>query len=202
MLPSHGLVSRRTSLRWKPVNDVPAGPLDTSTSPESLMAQDFTSAYHTGSDPSLTPPSVTSSLSSSPPRHVFTPEQREFKRQQDRARRDSRQLSRLRRVSSQPSYMDSPSMSPIPDVATSMDLPYSTANASVSLLSESAGALPTQPYMSSPHMSSYSPPLQPLHDPSQAQMFPTPYTHSMQPSYGMPIEYQPNPYHNPHGSYR
>lgn len=161
------------------------------------MHHDYTSAYNTGSDPSLTPPSVTSSLTSSPPRHHgFTPEQRELKRQQDRARRDSRQLSRLRRVSSQASYMDSPTMSPIPDVATSsMEMPtYSAATAPVSLISEPAGPLQAQPYMPS-----YSPPLQ---DPSQAQMFPTPYAHSMQQSYGMPIEYQPNPYQQPTGSYR
>lgn len=158
------------------------------------MPHDYTSAYTTGSEPSLTPPSVTSSLTSSPPRHVFTPEQRELKRQQDRARRDSRQLSRLRRVSSQTSYMESPSMSPIPDVATTMDMPaYSTSTAPISLLSEPAG-LPQQPYMPS-----YSPP---LNDPSQAQMFPTPYSHSMQQSYGMPIEYQPSPYQQPSGSYR
>lgn len=157
-----------------------------------MITHDYTSAYHTGSDPSLTPPSVTSSLTSSPPRHHgFTHEQRELKRQQDRARRDSRQLSRLRRVSSQASYMDSPSMSPIPDVAP-LEMPtYSTSAASVSLLSESAP-------INAPYMPSYSPPLQ---DPSQAQMFPTPYAHSMPQSYGMPIEYQPSPY-QASGSYR
>lgn len=160
-----------------------------------MMPQDYTSAYQAGSDPSLTPPSVTSSLTSSPPRHGFTYEQRELKRQQDRARRDSRQLSRLRRVSSQTSYMDSPSMSPIPDVATSLEMPaYSASTAPVSLISEPAGALHAQSYMPS-----YSPP---LHDPTQAQMFPTPYTHSMPQSYGMPIEYQPSPYQQTSGSYR
>lgn len=80
--------------------------------------------------------------------------------------------------------MSSPSMSPIPDVA-SIDMPtYSAATAPVSLLAE-------------PYMPSYSPP---LHDPSQAQMFPTPYTQPMHHSYGMPIEYQPSPYHS--ASYR
>ena len=167
-------------------NHAPAGPLESSASPESLVSHDFsTSSMNSGSDPSLTPPSVASSLASSPPRTCFTPEQREIKRQQDRVRRDSRFASRLRRVGSQASYMSSPSMSPIPDVATSMDMPtYSTATAPVSLLTE-------------PYMPSYSPP---IHDPSQAQMFPTPYTQHMHHSYGMPIEYQPSPY--PSASYR
>lgn len=84
-------------------------------------------------------------------------------------------------------------MSPIPDVTSSMDMPtYSAATAPVSLLTEPAGPMSTQPYMSS-----YSPPIQ---DPSQAQMFPTSYSQPMHQSYGMPMEYQPGPYHS--ASYR
>ncbi|KAI6785684.1 uncharacterized protein J7T54_006018 [Emericellopsis cladophorae] len=182
-----GLGPRPAPFTW------PAGPLEPSASPEGVIAQEFPATYHHGSEPSLTPPSVTSSLTSSPPRHhSFTPQHREFKRQQDRARRDSRLASRLRRVSSQTSYMESPSMSPIPDVTTSMEMPsYSASTAPVSLLSESAPIAP-QPYMPS-----YSPPLQ---DPSQAQMFPTSYAHSLPQSYGMPIEYSASPY-PPSGGY-
>lgn len=61
---------------------------------------------------------------------------------------------------------------PMHDVTSAMEMPtaYSTATAPMSLLTEPAGP------MSQPYMPSYSPP---LHDPSQAQMFPTPYPHSM-----------------------
>lgn len=183
--PALGLGPRPAPYTWH-------SPLESSASPESIIHSDFAaSSLNPGSDPSLTPPSVTSSLTSSPPRISFTPEQRELKRQQDRARRDSRLASRLRRVSSQTSYMDSPSMSPITTVTSSMEFPaYSAATAPVSLLTEPAGP------MSTPYMPSYTPP---IHDPSQAQMFPTAYTQPMQQSYGMPIEYQPSPY--PSASY-
>jgi hypothetical protein len=124
-----------------------------------------------GSEASLTPPSIASSLTSSPPRHSLTPEQHELKRQQDRARRDSRLASRLRRVSSQTSYLESPPLTGLPDVTSAMDLPsYTTATAPMSLLTEPAGPMATS------YMPSYSPP---LHDPSQAQVFPTPYGQSM-----------------------
>jgi hypothetical protein len=146
------------------------GPLEPATAPDSLLGHDMTS-LNPGSEASLTPPSIASSLTSSPPRHSLTPEQHELKRQQDRARRDSRLASRLRRVSSQTSYLESPPLTGLPDVTSAMDLPsYTTATAPMSLLTEPAGPMATS------YMPSYSPP---LHDPSQAQVFPTPYGQSM-----------------------
>ncbi|CAI6095565.1 unnamed protein product [Clonostachys chloroleuca] len=179
---------------WAPegANTPPAGPLESAPSHhDSILEADFTS-MHSASDPSLTPPSIASSITSSPPRTAYTTEHREMKRQQDRVRRDSRLVSRLRRVSSQPSYLESPPLS-IADVTSSMELPtaYTSAAAPMSLLTEPAGPLTTQSYLPP-----YSPPL-----PEAAQaspMFPSPYAQSLpQQSYGMPLEYQPSPYASP-----
>lgn len=137
---------------------------------DNILSADFSTLAH-GSETSLTPPSVPSSITSSPPRHSFTADQRETKRQVDRSRRDCRLVSRLRRVSSQPPYMEAHHM-PIHEVTSGMDMPaYTTAAAPMSLLTEAAAPMTTQSYMPS-----YSPPLQ---DPNQAQMFPTPYSQSM-----------------------
>ncbi|CAG9970787.1 unnamed protein product [Clonostachys byssicola] len=169
----------------------PAGPLESAPAHhDHILEADFTS-MHSASDPSLTPPSIASSITSSPPRTAFTTEQREMKRQQDRVRRDSRLVSRLRRVSSQPSYLESPPLS-IADVTSSMELPtaYTSAAAPMSLLTEPAGPLTTQSYLPP-----YSPPL-----PEAAQaspMFPSPYAQSLPQQSYMPLEYQPSPYASP-----
>ncbi|KAI9903050.1 hypothetical protein N3K66_002402 [Trichothecium roseum] len=164
----------------------PAGPLDNHMHPDSLVGSEI-SSLPAASDPSLTPPTSASSLTSSPPRSSFSEEQRELKRQRDRARRDSRLASRLRRVSSQTSYMDSPPPMTIPDVTSAMDMPtFSSASAPMSLLTE-----PVTAPMSQSYMQPYSPP---MHDGSHAsQVFPTQYQ-SMSPGYGMPLDYQTSPY--------
>jgi len=176
----------------RPAFTWPAGPLDSTHHHDSILSADFSALAHHGSDASLTPPSGPSSITSSPPRHSFTADQHEMKRQQDRARRDSRLASRLRRVSSNTPYMDAPHM-PIHEVTSAMEMPtaYSTATAPMSLLTEPAGPMGSQQYMPS-----YSPPLQ---DPNQTQMFSAPYPQSMPQSY-LPMEYQPSPYGSP-GAY-
>ena len=183
---------------------------------ETILSHDFSSIAQ-GSEASLTPPSVPSSITSSPPRQAFNPDQREAKRHQDRSRRDYRQISRLRRVSSQPPFMEQaqgptqPHHMPIHEVTSSVDMPtaYSTAAPAMSLLTEPAA--PMQPHQS--YMPTYSPSIQ---DPNQAQMFPTPYSQSMcvafsrslsklcantafsrPPNYSMPMEYPPNSYTSP-----
>jgi hypothetical protein len=187
----------------RPAFTWPAGPLDSSHSHSQphhhhhqeqhiLGGADFSTLAH-GSDASLTPPSVPSSITSSPPRHSYAIDQRDNKRQQDRSRRDCRLASRLRRVSSQPPYMDAHHM-PIHEVTSGMDMPaaYSTAAAPMSLLTE-----PAAPMSSHSYMPSYSPPLQ---DPNQAQMFPTPYSQSIPQTYALPMEYNHSSYGSP-GAY-
>lgn len=172
--------------------------MDPSTSPNSLASQDFSSSSSTmshGSEPSLTPPTIARSLTSSPPRAFLTPEQHEIKREDNRARRESRFAARRRRVSNHTSYLNSPAMSPLPDMPSPMDMPsYTSSPTSASLLSHSAGSLGTSPYMPS-----YIPP---LHDPSQAQMFTTSYTHSMPHGYGTTLDYSGPSSYTSSGSYR
>jgi hypothetical protein len=158
-------------------------PMEHSPSNSSIISTSELAYSH--SDPSLTPPSDHRSLTSSPPRMSFTPEQRELKKQRDRARRDSRLTHRLRRTSSNTSYCEStpPPMSTPPhihmDVTGAMSIPiYSSSPAPMSLLTEPA-TMGTPPYMPS-----YSPPMP---DAATGPMFPTPFQQPL--SYGMPMEY-------------
>ncbi|UKZ53730.1 hypothetical protein TrVGV298_007527 [Trichoderma virens] len=131
------------------------GMFESNNTTSTMMAQDFSSILHPVSESCVSPPSVPKTLPASPPRGILTPEQRELKKQRDRARRDSRASTRIQRGSSSgSSYMGSPPMS-VSDVTSTMALPiYTTAPPAMSLLSESAPAL------SDP---SYLPPLQPTH---------------------------------------
>ncbi|CRK48582.1 hypothetical protein BN1723_016915 [Verticillium longisporum] len=137
------------------------------------------------SDPSLSPPMTTRSVTSSPPRGPMTPEQRELKRQRDLARRDSKTSARARRAGSS-SYMSSPPLS-MPDVSTAMGMPiYTTAPAPISLLAEPTTTMPNSSYLSS-----YSPPL-------TDQTYSSSYQ-SISSNYGLGVDYtasfQPAPHY-------
>lgn len=107
-----------------------------------------------GSEPSLTPPSETRSLASSPPRGTFTHEQQELRRQRDRTRRDSKLSARIQRANSN-SYTTSPPMT-MADVSNSINLTvYSTAPSSVPLIAAPATTMGNQSYLPS-----YNPGLQ------------------------------------------
>jgi hypothetical protein len=140
-----------------------------------LLSQDL-SSY--GSDASLTPPSGSTSLTSSPPRGTLTPEQRELKRQRDQARRDSKLVARNRRADSTSSYVHSPPvhMADLTTAASSMPI-YTTAPSQISLLAEPASTLAPQQYLPS-----FSPPMP---DHTQSGLFSSPYSTA---SY-MPVDY-------------
>ncbi|OBT60697.1 hypothetical protein VE03_09830 [Pseudogymnoascus sp. 23342-1-I1] len=89
------------------------------------------------------------SISSSPPRGMFTTEQRELKRQRDQARRDTKEQMRRDRSSSN-SYHPSLSTTPdiIPRSLSGYSQPTSAPMSSVNL------PLQQQPYMSPPHIPS------------------------------------------------
>lgn len=118
---------------------------------------------HYGSETSLTPPSISRSVTASPPRGSLTPEQRELKRQQDHARRDSKLHARSQRAGSGSSSVYSPpvTLADLTTTASSMPI-YTTAPAQMSLLSEP----PTTQYLPS-----FTPPLS---DHSQSNMY-SPY---------------------------
>lgn len=115
-----------------------------------LLGHDLSSMGH-GSDVSLTPPSGSRSLTSSPPRFTLTPEQRELKRQRDQARRDSKTSVRARRaMSSYSSASQSPPVS-MHEFSSASPVPvYTTAPSQISLLAEPATSL------ASSYMPSYS----------------------------------------------
>jgi hypothetical protein len=158
------------------------GHLESSPVSTPMLPHDLVSMSH-GSDPSLTPPSTARSLTSSPPRASFTPQQRELKRQQDRARRDSRLSHRIRRTNSNNSFVDSPPPMSLPDVTAAMSMSsYTTAPAPITLLTEPASSLATPPYVPS-----YSPSLSEQHQP--ATVFQNAYQQPLQSGYSMPMEY-------------
>jgi hypothetical protein len=111
-----------------------------------LLGHDLASLGH-GSEASLTPPSVSRSITASPPRPSLTPEQREVKRQMDQLRRDSKTGARMRRSSGNPYAPDTSS-------AMSMSV-YTTAPPPISLLTEPATTMSSQTYIPT-----YSPQLQ------------------------------------------
>ena len=124
-----------------------------------------------GSEASLTPPSETRSLASSPPRGAFTAEQLELRRQRDRARRDSKLSARIHRAESS-SYTTSPPMT-MATMPNGIELPvYSTAPSSVPLIAAPATTLGTHSYLPSYNTG--------LQEQSQGgHMFTSPYQESL-----------------------
>ncbi|KAI1491391.1 hypothetical protein F5X96DRAFT_693421 [Biscogniauxia mediterranea] len=156
-----------------------------------LLGHDLSSVGH-GSDASLTPPSNPRSLTSSPPRPILTPEQRELKRQRDQARRDSKSSVRARRGMS--SSYSSASQSPpvtMSEFAASSPMPvYTTAPSQISLLAEPVTTLPGHSYIPS-----YSP--SPLPDHGNSGMFSPPFSSLPSNDY-MALSYSPG--YPPHPS--
>ncbi|KAI1081741.1 hypothetical protein F5B20DRAFT_569659 [Whalleya microplaca] len=128
-----------------------------------LLGHDLGSVGHS-SDASLTPPSGSRSLTSSPPRPMMTPEQRELKRQRDQARRDSKTSVRARRaMSTYSSASQSPPIS-LHEFSSASPMPvYTTAPSQISLLAEPVTT------MSSSYIPSYS--TSPLPDHGNSNMF-------------------------------
>ncbi|KAI1496559.1 hypothetical protein F5X99DRAFT_400069 [Biscogniauxia marginata] len=153
----------RSSFTWP---GLPSG-LDPTTD---LLGHDLSSVGH-GSDTSLTPPSNPRSLTSSPPRPILTPEQRELKRQRDQARRDSKSSVRARRAMS--SSYSSASQSPpvtMSDFSSTSPMPvYTTAPSQISLLAEPVTTMAGHSYIPS-----YSP--SPLPDHGNSSMFSPPFS--------------------------
>ncbi|KAI0387510.1 hypothetical protein F5Y04DRAFT_274363 [Hypomontagnella monticulosa] len=148
-----------------------------------LLGHDLSSVGH-GSEASMTPPSGSRSLTSSPPRFTLTPEQRELKRQRDQARRDSKTTVRARRaMSNYSSASQSPPVS-MHEFSSASPVPvYSTAPSQISLLAEPATTL------AGSYMPSYSTSPLPDHG-SPAAMF-TPQFSSLPPSDYMGLNYSP-----------
>ncbi|KAL7627431.1 hypothetical protein AAE478_001624 [Parahypoxylon ruwenzoriense] len=146
-----------------------------------LLGHDLSSVGH-GSDASMTPPSASRSLTSSPPRFALTPEQRELKRQRDQARRDSKTSVRARRaMSNYSSASQSPPIS-MHEFSGSPVPVYTTAPSQISLLAEPVTT------MAGSYMSSYS--TSPLPDHSNSAMF-TPQFSPLPPSDYMSLNYSP-----------
>ncbi|KAF4989311.1 hypothetical protein FDECE_14765 [Fusarium decemcellulare] len=161
------------------------GPLESSASGNSMISPGLSSMGPVSGTASLTPPPNSRSLTSSPPRLSLTADQREMKRHQDKARRDTRMVTRMRRASSN-SYVDSPppSMS-LPNATTTMSLPaYTTAAAPVTLMSEPATTM-----SSSTYLQSYSPASIEDQQSQSAPVYPTSYPQSLQANYNMPVDY-------------
>ncbi|KAI2628319.1 hypothetical protein GGS21DRAFT_492640 [Xylaria nigripes] len=136
------------------------------TSPE-LLSHDISGVGHGSDISSMTPPpSGPRSLTSSPPRPILTPEQRELKRQRDQARRDSKTSVRVRRGMGSTSYppgAPSPPMT-MHDFSSSSPMPvYTTASAQISLLAEPVTTVAPS------YMPAYS--TSPLPDHGHPQMF-------------------------------
>ncbi|KAI6353288.1 hypothetical protein MCOR25_009080 [Pyricularia grisea] len=122
-----------------------------------------------GSEASLTPPSGTSSVTASPPRNMSA-EQRELKRQQDQARRNSKNAARMRRAGSGSTYGQSPPVS-IAELATPASLPvYTTGPTQISLLAEPPTSLTSAASYSLPTYSTSLP-----SDPQSQTVFSNPY---------------------------
>jgi len=117
---------------------------------------------HYASETSMTPPSISRSVTASPPRGSLTPEARELKRQQDHARRDSKLHARNHRAGSNSSSVYSPPVTLADLTTASSSMPiYTTAPAQMSMLSDP----PTTQYLPS-----FSPPLP---DHGQSSMYTT-----------------------------
>ncbi|KAJ3496223.1 hypothetical protein NLG97_g2819 [Lecanicillium saksenae] len=112
-----------------------------------MFGEDFTIVGQTSDGGTMSPISTKSSASS--PSLSFTPAQHNLKRQHDRARRDSRLNSRLRRYSNS-SFADSAIMSPTDAIGNLGLAVYNpTTHTTVPLIAESPQLMPTSSYMSS-----------------------------------------------------
>ncbi|KAH8836229.1 hypothetical protein RJ55_10051 [Drechmeria coniospora] len=163
--------------------------LDSSSTTSSVLGTDINSIM-SGSEPSMTPPSETKSLSSSPSRATLTPELQEMKWHSDRARRDSKLSARYHHASSG-SYTTSPPMA-MGEVTNGLGLGvYTTGPASMP-------SLVTTDLHAQSYLPSYSPT---LHSQSQgSQMFASPYQQPMPHSYGVSMDYSPT-FAGSHGDY-
>jgi hypothetical protein len=128
------------------------------TSENSMMHhhQDL-SPYSTSDAASLTPPpsAGSRSVTSSPPRSILSPEQRELKRQRDHVRHNNKMTVRARRSDSASSvYSQSPpvSIADLSPVPTSMPI-FTSAPSGISLLAEPT-SMPNSQYLPP-----FSPPL-------------------------------------------
>ncbi|KAH9908720.1 hypothetical protein F4778DRAFT_718412 [Xylariomycetidae sp. FL2044] len=127
------------------------------------LGHDLASVGHS-SDASMTPPSGSRSLTSSPPRPILTPEQRELKRQRDQARRDSKASVRARRAMSNYSSSSQSPPASISEFSSASPVPvYTTAPSQISLLAE-----PVTTVGGSSYIPSYS---SSLSDHSNSSMF-------------------------------
>ncbi|KAI0205037.1 hypothetical protein F4808DRAFT_320516 [Astrocystis sublimbata] len=122
----------RSSYAWNGLHGLQSSP--------ELISHDVSSVGHGSDISSLTPPSVSRSLTSSSPRPILTPEQRELKRQRDQARRDSKTSVRVRRGMSNSSYSPAGGHSPpvtMHDFSSAPAMPiYTTAPSQISLLAQ------------------------------------------------------------------
>lgn len=148
---------------------------------------------HYGSDASLTPPSGSRSVTSSPPRSTLTPEQRELKRQRDQARHNSKLQARGRRTDSASSVYSPPvTLADLTTGASNMPI-YTSAPSQMPLLAEPAAPQYLPPF--SPQLPDHA---------SQASMFTSPYPpQPYMPDYGYPPTTAPSlsshyGYANPH----
>ncbi|KAK1241560.1 hypothetical protein MKX08_001534 [Trichoderma sp. CBMAI-0020] len=157
------------------------GMFESSNSVPAMMTQEYSPILPPVSESSVSPQSLPRMLPPSPSRSILTPEQRELKKQRDRARRGERITTRIRAgSSSSSSYMGSPPMA-MADATSPMSLPvYTTAPQPISLLSESAPSI---------HESSYLPPFSPhLQEPAYAPSYQQP----LQSNYPMSMDYPAN----------
>ncbi|OAQ72688.2 transcription factor c2h2 protein [Pochonia chlamydosporia 170] len=169
------------------------GSLDAGSSGQSVLGTDLSSLV-SGSEASLTPPSETRSLASSPPRGSMTPEEQEMKRHRDRARREVKMTTRMRRTDSA-SYTTSPPPIALNDVSSAIPLPlYSTAP-SVSILADPSPALHNQTYLST-----YNHALQDASHTSQL-FTSSPYQQSISSPYSMSMDY-PGTIYSSSGDFR
>lgn len=164
---SHGQVcNTHLYLTHTILTDSLSGPIESGASGSSLLSPGLSSMGH------VSPQSR--SVTSSPPRFTLSTDQREVKRQSDRARRDSRIVSRMRRANSN-SYVDSSSSTMgLPSTTGAMSIPtYTTAPAPVTLMSDTPTSM-----SSSTYLQSYSPTLEDQQPPS-ASVYPSAYPQSL-----------------------
>ncbi|RBR09157.1 uncharacterized protein FIESC28_10007 [Fusarium coffeatum] len=152
------------------------GPTESSTSGNSLFSPRLSSMERVSSQ--------SRSVTSAPPRFSLSTDEREVKRQSDRARRDSRLVDRMRRSTSSP-YVDSfPLATALPSTTRSMATPaHTSAPAPATLVNDTPTLMNNWTYLQS-----YSPSLEDRQPPSA---HPTTYPRSLQPSYNMPVDYAP-----------
>ncbi|KAM0486840.1 hypothetical protein ACHAPX_000103 [Trichoderma viride] len=171
--PSFSMGSR-SSFPWQ-------GMFESSNSIPAMMTQEYSPILPPVSESSVSPQSLPKMLPPSPTRSILTPEQRELKKQRDRARRGERITTRIRAgSSSSSSYMGSPPMT-MSDATSPMSLPvYTTAPQPISLLSESAPSI---------HEPSYLPPFSPH---LQESAYAPSYQQPLQSNYPMSMDYPAN----------